>query len=150
MRPFAGAQRLQQRMRDVEDAVEIDRHDVLPVLQHRIGIRGEGIAAVDAGIVDQDRDLTDLARDLLGDREAILALRHVERETLGFTAGTADLAGRVACGLGVDVEQHDARALTREAGRDRAADAGGGAGDDGDVILEKGHGVSSAFDFCGG
>jgi hypothetical protein len=42
-------------MRHVENAVEVDRHDVLPILDHRFGIGGEGIAAVDAGIVDEDR-----------------------------------------------------------------------------------------------
>ena len=136
-------------MRDIEDAVEIDRHDVLPILQHGVGVRREGVAAVDAGIVDEDRDLADLARDLLCDREAILTFGHVQHEALGLAAGAADLAGGVAYGL-VDVEQHDTRALAREAGRDRAADARCGASDDGNVILEKSHGVSSAFGFGGG
>src|SRR6185369_5040633 len=38
-------------------------------------------------------------------------------------------------------------ALARIAGRDRAPDAGARAGDDRDVVLKKGHDVSSAFGF---
>src|SRR5262249_16704532 len=53
-------------MGHVEHAVEVDRHDVLPVLDHRFRLRGEGVAAVDAGIVDQDRDLADRRPDLRG------------------------------------------------------------------------------------
>ena len=46
------AQLLQKSVRHVEHAVEVDGHDVLPVLDHRFAVRGEGVAAVDAGIVD--------------------------------------------------------------------------------------------------
>ena len=75
-----------------------------------------------------------------GDRDAILALGDVERETLGLAAGIADFLRRLGRRLLVDVEQHDLRALAGIAGRDRAPDAGACAGDDGDVVLEKGHG----------
>src|SRR5579871_3799077 len=48
---LAGPQRIEEGVGDVEDAVEVDRHDILPVLQDGIGIGGETVAAVDAGIV---------------------------------------------------------------------------------------------------
>ena len=68
-------------------------------------------------------------------------------KALRLAAGVADLLRRLGRGLLVDVEQHDLRALAGVAERDRAPDAGACAGDDRDVILEKGHGVSSAFVF---
>ena len=144
---LAGAQRLEEGVGDVEHAVDIDRHDVLPVLQHGSGIGGEGVAAVDAGIVDEDRDLPDLVRDLLCDGDAVLAFGDVELEAFRLAAGVADFLRGLGGGLLVDVEQHHARALVRIAGRDGAADAGAGAGDDGDVIGEQRHGVSSRFCF---
>ena len=64
----------------------------------------------------------------------------VERETLRLAAGIADFLRRFGRRLLVDVEQHHLRALAGIADRDRAADAGACAGDDRDVILEKGHG----------
>src|SRR5262249_14382863 len=101
----------------------------------------ESVAAVDSGVVDEDRNRPDLLGDLLCDREAILALRDVERKALRAAARLADLLRGLRRRRRLDVEQHDARALTRQARGDRAADAGGGARDDGDVTLEKGHGV---------
>ena len=103
------------------------------------GLRGEGIAAGDAGIVDEDRDLPDLVGDLLGQRKAIVALGHVERKALGLAAGLADLLGGLRDRVGIDVEQHHLRALARVAGGDRPADAGTGARDDGDVVCEQCH-----------
>src|SRR5262249_26068745 len=85
---------------------------------------------VDPGVVDEDRDVADLLGDLLGDREAILAIRDVERKALRAAASVADLLRGLRRRRLVDVEQHDARALARKAGGDRAADAGGGARDD--------------------
>ncbi len=74
----------------------------------------------------------------------------VERKTLGLAAGVADLLRRLRRRLLVDVEQHHPRALARIAERDGAPDAGAGAGDDRDMVPEKGHGVSSVFGFGGG
>ena len=61
-------------------------------LMHGLGIAGECVAAVDAGIVDQDRDRPDLLGDAPGDRDAILALADVELETLGLAARS-----RISC-----------------------------------------------------
>src|SRR6516164_9750081 len=47
-------QGIEKRMGYVEHPVEIDRHDVLPVLDGGVGFGSESVAAVDAGIVDQD------------------------------------------------------------------------------------------------
>ena len=62
-------------MRHVEHAIEIDRHDVLPVFDHGVRISGEGVAAVDASIVDQDGNLADFACDLR--RGGAVAVRSV-------------------------------------------------------------------------
>jgi hypothetical protein len=63
----------------------------------------------------------------------------------GLAAGVADFLRRLGRGLLVPIEQHDPRALAGIAGRNRAPDAGACAGDDGDVILEKGHGAFLCF-----
>ena len=57
---------------------------------------------------------------------------------------SADFLGSLAGRLRVDVEQRHLRALAGIAERDRAADPGSRAGDDGDVILEQGHGGVSS------
>ena len=99
-------------------------------------------AAGDAGVVDQDRDLPDLVGDSLRHREAVVALADVEHEALGLAAGIADFLGDVGRRLLVHVQNHHARALAGIAVGDRAPDAGARTGNDGDVVGEKGHGVS--------
>ena len=69
----------------------------------------------------------------------------VERKALGLAAGVADFLRGFRRRLLVHVEQHDPRALAGVAVRDRAPDAGACAGDDGDMILEKGHGRFLCF-----
>ncbi len=144
---FAGAERREEGLRHVEDAVEVERDDVVPVLRHRLGLRGEGVAAGDAGIVDEDRDLTDLFGHLACERKAVLAPGDVERKALGLAARFPDLAGGLRGGVGVDVEQHHLRALAGIAGGDRAADAGTGARDDGDVVCKQCHDIFLPISF---
>src|SRR6516225_12040254 len=88
--PLAGAQRLEERMRHVEDAVEIDRDDVFPILDHGRAVAGERVAAVDSGIVDEDGDTADLLGDASGDRNAILAAGDVELKARGQPPGLAN------------------------------------------------------------
>ena len=116
---------------------------VLPVLDHGVGVASERVAAVDAGIVDEDRDLADLACDLRRHHAAGVAVADVEREGLRLAAGFADVRGRFGRRLAIDVERGHGRALAGVAERDGAADAGACAGYDRDVILQKsGHGLS--------
>ena len=58
----------------------------------------------------------------------------------GLAAGMTDFLRGLGGRLLVDVEQHRVRALAGITERDRAPDAGAGAGDDRDMVLEKGHG----------
>ena len=116
MRPLAARSGVEERLRHVEDAVEVERDDVVPVLRHRLRVRGEGVAAGDAGIVDEDRDLPDLVGDLPGERKAVVTLGHIERKALGLAAGLADLLRGLRDRVGVDVEQHHLRALAGVAG----------------------------------
>jgi hypothetical protein len=145
--PPGRAQGAKKRVRHVEHAGQVDGDDVFPVLDHGLGGASHAVAADDAGIVDQDRHLSDLVGDLFRHRDAVLAPDNVEREGLRLAAAIANFPRGFACRLLVDVEQHHARALAGIAGRNRAPDAGACAGDDRDMVLEKGHGVSSAFGF---
>ena len=137
MRPLAARSALEKRVRHVEQAIEVHRHDVLPILDHRVRFSGKGVAPVDAGIVDQDRDRTDIARDLCRDVAASHPIRDVERKVLRLAAGATDIRRRLGRRLAVDVEHRDLRALARIAKRNRAADPGAGAGNDRDVVLQK-------------
>ncbi len=88
---------------------------------------------------------TSLATFAATARQAV-AIGDVERESLRLAAGVADFRRRLGRGLAVDVEHGDLRALARIAERDGAADAGAGAGDDRDVVLQKpGHGCCSLW-----
>ncbi len=148
MRPLAARKGAEKRMRDVEDAGEVDGDDVFPILHHGIGRAEHAVAPRDAGIVDQDRDLPDLFGDAFGDRDTVLAPGHIEHEAFRLAAGIANLLRRFGRGLFVLVEQGDLRAFAGVAQRDRATDAGGGTGDNSDMVSEKGHGqVSSIFGF---
>jgi hypothetical protein len=62
MRPLVERSTLRKGMRDVEHAIEVHRHDVLPILDYGIRIGGKRVAPIDAGIVDEDRDLADRLR----------------------------------------------------------------------------------------
>ena len=90
IRPLAARKRFEERMRHIEDAGEVDRDDVFPIVDHGFGCAQHAVAAGDAGIVDQDRDLPDLFGDLLGHRDAVVALGDVEQKALGLAAGVAD------------------------------------------------------------
>jgi hypothetical protein len=106
---------------------------------------GEGVAPVDAGIVDQDRDRPDLLGDAPGDRDAIFALADVELETFSPAARAANFLRRLLGGLLVQVEQCYLRALVCVTLRDRASDPGRRTRDDGDMVLEKRHGCFLCF-----
>jgi hypothetical protein len=131
-------------VRHVEHAVEVDRHDVLPVLDHGAGLGGERVAAIDAGIVDQDRDVADLAGDSGRHDAAGVAVRDVECERMRLADAIEDLLGGLGCTVGIHVQHDHPGAFARIAERDGAADARACAGDGGDVRIEKRHGVSPA------
>ena len=59
-------------------------------------------------------------------------------------AGGLDGGDRLLVGVGHDIGGHDRRALLGEAQRRGAADAPGGAGDDGDLVLET-HGAETSW-----
>jgi len=124
-------------MNDIEHAVEIDRHDVLPVLADDVGIGGEGVAPGNAGIVDEDRDLVGFCRDVRSDGAAGGAIGDVEPEVVRLAAGLDDVGGRCGRRLAIDISSNDLRALAGEAQRDGAADPGAGTGHHSGMILQK-------------
>ena len=137
MRPLLARNCAEKGVRHVEDAVEIDRRDVLPVLDDGVCVGDERVAPVDAGIVDEDRDRAELVGDLRGDGTAGRMIGDVERKTFRLAAGVADFGGRGSGSFTVDVERCDLCALARKSDGDRAADAGACAGDGRDVVLQE-------------
>ena len=91
--PLGLAQLVEKRLRHVEDAVEVDADDVLPVLGDDFGLGGDGVAPRDAGIVDQDRNGPDFGGDLRGHGAAGRAVGDVEREGLSPCRPAFDLGG---------------------------------------------------------
>ena len=75
-----------------------------------------------------------------GDAAASLAVGDIEREMLRLAARGVDLLGGRARSRVIDVEHGHPCALAGKPERNRAPDAGAGAGDDGEVIVQK-HGV---------
>jgi len=139
--PLGRAQLVEKRLRHVERAGEVDRHDVLPVLGDGVQIGSDGVAPRDAGIVDQDRSGPEPGGDLAGDGAAGFGVGDVEREGHRLEAFAGNLGGGLFRRLSIDVENGKAGALARKANRDGAADAGARAGDGGDVGGEEvGHG----------
>ncbi len=90
---------------------------------------------LDAGIADEHVDLAELldrARDAGLD---LLLVRHVH-DHADRLARIAEFRRRRVGGLLIEVGDHDACALARKGRGDLLADAAGGAGDDGDFVLE--------------
>ena len=131
-------------MRDIEHAGEVDRDDVLPVLDHRLSGARHAVAPRDAGVVDQDGDRADRVGDLFCHRGAGRAVGDIERKTVDGAAGVADQFRGFRSTRRVDIERDHPRALAGIADRDRAPDAGARAGDDRDVRLKEGHGGVSS------
>ena len=122
----------------LNDALEVDVHDQVPVL---LGHLEEQVVAGDAGVVDQDVDPAELVDDALH--------RGLRGGGVDDVAADADRAGTVgeveaARGVGggglVEVEDRDRGALAGEALGDAEADASGCSGDDGDAAVEPTHG----------
>ena len=80
-------------MCDVEHAREVDRDDVLPVLDHGLGSAHHAVAAGDARVVDQDGDRADRGGGLFCHRRAGRAVGDIERKTVDGAAGVADQPG---------------------------------------------------------
>ena len=109
--PLGRAQLLQKGVCHIEYAIEIHGQDVLPILHDRFRVSGEAVAAVDPGIVDQDRDGPGLCLNLSGDLAAVLTLGHIEPEGCGLAAADGDRFGRLARRVAVNVDRGDLRPL---------------------------------------
>jgi len=110
MRPLLVRQGAEKGVRHVEHAIEVHRHDLLPILDHGVGIASERVAPVDAGIVDQDRGLTEAACDSGGDDAAGVAVADVEREGMRLAAGFGNVRRGFGSPVAIDVEHGDRRA----------------------------------------
>ena len=106
---------------DGENAVEF----LFPDLQHRAVDMGN------AGIVDHGVEAA-----VAVDRRADHGLHVVPVGDIGMDVGAADLVGHLFAELVVQVGADDARAFRGIAPGDGFAEAGGRAGDDGDLVLE--------------
>ncbi len=110
-------------MSDVEHAGEIDGDDVLPILYHRLRIGRESVAAIDAGIVHKDRDLTHLLTDKAGNIPAHVALGDIELEAPGLALVAQNGSAGLSRSLGIAVEHDDSGPLSRVAASDGTTDA---------------------------
>src|SRR6185436_15208352 len=70
----------------------------------------------------------------------LVGFRNIAQEERGISSGPAKLGRRHVARLGVQRTHENRRAFLGVDLRDGAADAVGGAGDDGDSVLQSGHG----------
>jgi hypothetical protein len=118
------------RLADDEHAVDVGAHQLVPV-----GLREfvERRTALHAGVVDEDVDRADLALDALDRGGGRVGRGHVERERMHRRAFAAQ-PGRGLLQLGVVAAvEDDRRTGTGQPAREREADAGARAGDEGDA-----------------
>ena len=106
-----------------EDAAHVDVLDTLPGLEWLLEDRGV-VAGVDAGVVEEHVDASELVAD---------ALVHVGDLAL---VGDVDLQRQVADRAGADVGAGDLRSLGHEQPRRLGADAAGRSRDHADLALE--------------
>ena len=121
--PALGLHRRQPFARQVEGAVQVDRHHPAPLLGR--GLR-RLVVRQDAGVVHQDVDLALLRADPVAGRRHRPRVRDVERQRPGRRAeADGDLLQAV---LG-DVEHHDLQARLDQGRRNRGPQHAGRAGD---------------------
>ena len=136
IRPLLARNCRQKSMCDVEDAVEIDGEDVVPVLGHGCRVAGNMVAAVDARVIDQDREVT-VPANFRGDLLACVAVCHIEFHGRSFAPGRRNECNGFICAFKVDVEHDDARALVGIGMANGLPDARSATGDGRDVPCKK-------------
>ena len=115
-----------------EGGLEVDVQDSVPVV-HGVGEEVAG-AAGDAGVVVEDVDAAEALDGGCDQPIEVGQVRDVGLDGQRTAAGRLDLAGGLLGQLGAQVGDDDAGALLREAQRNRAPDAPGGARDDRDLV----------------
>jgi len=142
-----------ENARAVDDAPEVDADYGLPVFQWA----EDRAARLDAGIVHQHMHVSEaLLRDTRQSHEVVRP-RHVgfDRRDIAGAARSdlRDLGRRRVQSLAAEIGEHNLHSKAGEAPRRGKADAGGGAGHDGDVVLGYGgvgqHGFDSAWNGSG-
>ena len=123
--PLALDHLIEQRVRELALAREVERHRLVPLLLG--GVDLEGTAA--AGVVDEDVDGAEAVERRLGDARRCALLHEVldDQHRLG-AAGGDDLAGQLLQQIGAPGDDGEPRALARQRQGDAAADADAGAG----------------------
>src|SRR5262245_54515154 len=127
----------QEGMRHVEHTIEVDGHDVVPVLDHRRRLAGKGVAAVNARIVDEDADAANAGADRSGQAQTGRAVSDIERKTPRPSPIAFERRRRLLRGFGVGIERDDCRSGLGIAERNCPTDAGTRAGDGSDVVFEQ-------------
>src|SRR5262249_12441561 len=92
--PLGRAQLVEEGMRDVEHTIEIDRQNVVPILGDGCWFARERVAAIDACIIHEDRDVAGF-RDLGCHLLASLAVRDIEPHRRCLTPRRGDEPGGV-------------------------------------------------------
>ena len=127
-----------------ERGPRVDAHDEIEPLRRRVGQRPPPQRT---GVVDEDVDAAEALEGAGGDGLDLRLVAHVARHGQRPAAGRLDLGGDLVDRAGELLRRglaargdDDGAARPRQAERDGPADAAARAGDDGDSILEGGHG----------
>ncbi len=122
----------------VHDAEDVDPEQCLEVL--RIGLKQE-LDLGDPGVVDEDVDAAELARDPLDEPEDGVAVGDVGCDRDRPAAEGADLLGHLLGTFGINVVDGDVGAVGGQPERDGPADSPRRAGDDGHLPVDAAHGT---------
>jgi hypothetical protein len=101
---------VKEGVRDIEHAIQIDRQNIVPVLGHGSRVAGDRIAAVDAGVVDEDGDGAAVG-DLGGRGLACPPVGNIELHRRCLPACCRDKTDGLLRTIEVEVQNDDARAF---------------------------------------
>ena len=122
-----------------EGALEVDIHSLVVFVGRDVGDGRPD--AVDAGVGEKDVEAAVALRELVYGGAKSGGVTDVGTEGNGAGTDGVDLGSCLVKDVRRDVEQADAGAFLREFERCRATDAGCGAGDERDLVLQQ-HGVT--------
>ena len=134
--PLLGLHAGRRRLDRVERGREVDGDDGVPLIGRKLLDRRDEL---DAGVVDQDVDGSELGRRVGDHRLDLVAFRHVGAVVDALDAKLLFDAGALGFDrLGVaETVDHHVGALLGEGAGDGETDAAGGAGDDGVTFGER-------------
>ena len=137
--PTALAHAVDHGLRAVEDAVEVEADELVPLRDRKVAKRSRNEPGRDARVVHEHVDGSERALDVADDARDRVEVGHVGRHGHRAAAGAGDARRDRLRPIGHEVVHGDGRALRRQRRRDTGADALPGSGDERGAAVEVEH-----------